>query len=113
MRSPPVVMGLILGQDRPQVPLAEDEHPVGDLGPGGEHEPFRISVRLRVPGPDLHYLHPGAGKYRVERLGELPGPITDQEPEVRGAITQIDQEVADLLDGPRAVRVRGDPRKCT
>ena len=27
------------------MPLAEDEHPVGDLGPGGEHEPFRISVR--------------------------------------------------------------------
>jgi len=24
-------MGLILGQDRPQMPLAEDEHPVGDL----------------------------------------------------------------------------------
>ena len=27
------------------MPFAEDEHPVGDLGPGGEHEPFRISVR--------------------------------------------------------------------
>jgi hypothetical protein len=26
-------MGLVLGQDRPQVPLAEDEHPVGDLCP--------------------------------------------------------------------------------
>ena len=24
----------------------------------------------------------------VERLGELPGPVADQEPEVRGAITQ-------------------------
>ena len=30
-------------------PLAEGEHPVGDLGPGGEYEPFRISVRLRAP----------------------------------------------------------------
>jgi hypothetical protein len=37
--SASVVVGLVLGQDRPQMPLAEDQHPVGDLGPGGEHEP--------------------------------------------------------------------------
>jgi hypothetical protein len=40
-------MGLVLGQDRPQVPFAEDEHPVGDLCPGAEHEPFRVSVADR------------------------------------------------------------------
>ena len=28
-----VVMRLVLGQDRPQMPFAEDEHPVGDLVP--------------------------------------------------------------------------------
>ena len=33
----------------------------------------------------------------------------DQEPEVRGAVPQIHQQVADLLHGPRAIRVRGDP----
>ena len=27
--------------------LAEDQHSIGDLGPGGEHEPFRASVRAR------------------------------------------------------------------
>jgi hypothetical protein len=32
--APPVVMGLVLGQDRPQVPFAKDEHPVGELCPG-------------------------------------------------------------------------------
>ena len=47
MRPPPVVMALVPGQDRPEVPFAEDQHPVGDLGPGGEHEPFRISVGPR------------------------------------------------------------------
>jgi TolB protein len=41
-------MGLVLGQDRPEVPLTEDEHPVGELCPGGEHEPFRVSVRARA-----------------------------------------------------------------
>ena len=50
MRAAPVVMGLIPGQDRSQMPFAEDQHPVGDLGPGGKHEPFRISVRPRAPG---------------------------------------------------------------
>jgi hypothetical protein len=51
MGSPPVVMGLIPGQDRPQMPLSEDEHLVGDLGPGGEYEPFRVSV---APRRQLH-----------------------------------------------------------
>jgi hypothetical protein len=52
MRPPSVVMGLIPGQDGPQVPRAEDEHRVGDLCPGGEHEPFRVSVRTRAAGRD-------------------------------------------------------------
>ena len=33
MGSPSVVMALVLSQDRPQVPFAEDQHPVGDLRP--------------------------------------------------------------------------------
>ena len=40
MGAAPVVVGLVLSQDGPQVPLAEDQYPVGDLRPGGEHEPF-------------------------------------------------------------------------
>jgi len=44
-------MALVLGQDRPQMPFAEDEHLVGDLGPGGEHEPFGVSV---APHRQLH-----------------------------------------------------------
>ena len=47
MGSPSVVMALVLSQDRPQVPFAEDQHPVGDLRPGGEDEPFRMSVGPR------------------------------------------------------------------
>ena len=90
------------------MPFAEDQHPVGDLGLGGEHEPFRISVRARAAGRDLHGLDAGPGQDRVKRRGELPGPVTDQEPQAGGAITQIHQQVADLLCGPRPVRVRGD-----
>ena len=108
MGSPPVVMGLVLGQDRPQVPLTEDEHPVGDLCPGGEHEPFRVSVRPRASRRDLHGLDADVRQDCVERPSELPSPVTDQEPEIRSAITQIHQEVAGLLCGPRPVRARSD-----
>jgi len=79
-------MGLVLGQDSSHMPFAEDEHPVGDFRPGGEHELFRISVRARAPGRDLHDLDAGIGQDRVKRRGELPGPVPDQEPEFRGAI---------------------------
>jgi hypothetical protein len=45
------------------VPFAENEYPVGDLGPGGEHESFGISVRARAAGRDLH--DPDASVVRV------------------------------------------------
>ncbi len=64
--------------------------------------------RARAPGRDLHRLDTGTGQDRVKRSGELPGTVTDKEPEARGTITQIHQQVADLLGGPRPVRVRGD-----
>ena len=56
---------------------------------------------------DLHGLDTDAGQDRVKRCGELPGPVADQEPEIRGAITQIHQQVTDLLHSPQPVRVRG------
>ena len=52
---------------------------------------------------------PALARTRVEGVGELPGAVADQEPEVRGAVAEVYQEVADLLGGPRPVRVRGDP----
>jgi hypothetical protein len=51
----------------------------------------------RASGRDFHDLDVGIVQDRVERLGELPGPVTDQEPEAGGAIPQSHQEVADLL----------------
>jgi hypothetical protein len=55
-------MGLVLGQDRSQMPMAEDQHPVSNLGPDGKHEPFRISVRAQAARRDLHGLDPGVGQ---------------------------------------------------
>jgi len=90
------------------MPFAEDQHPVGDLGPRCEHEPFRVSIRARTPRRDLHGLDAGIGQHRIERAGELPGPVADQEPEAGGAVAQVRQQVADLLHSPGPVRVRGD-----
>jgi hypothetical protein len=99
-----VVVPGVLGENRPQVPSAEDQHPVGDLGPGGEDEPFGVSIRARTAGRDLRCRDAGAGQDCVEGAGELPGAVADQEPEVLGVIAKVHQEVADLLGGPRSVR---------
>ena len=77
MGSSSVVVGFVLGEDQPQMWFTEDQHPVGHLRPGGEHEPFGIGVRARAPGQDLHGLDAGVGQDRVEGSGELPGPVAD------------------------------------
>ena len=81
MRSSPVVVPGILSHHGAQVPYAEDQHPVGDLGPGGEHEPFGIGVCPGASGRDLDRFDTSAGQDRVERRAELSGPVTNQEPE--------------------------------
>jgi hypothetical protein len=50
MGPSPVVVPGIFGQDRPQVPFAEDQHPVGDFGPGSEDESFGIGVARGLRG---------------------------------------------------------------
>ena len=99
-------MGRILGQDQLPVSLSEDQHPVSDLGPGGEHEPLRKSVRPRTSGRDLHWLDTGAGQGRIERIGELPSPVADQEPEIRGAVTETSDALS--LSSRSGVGLLGD-----
>jgi len=53
---------------------------------------------------------PVLARGRVEGAGDLPGAVADQEPEGRGPVTEVPEQVADLLGGPRAVRVGGDPQ---
>ena len=51
VRSPPFGVGLVLGQDRLQMPLSEDEHPVGDLCPGGTPLAAQLTA-ARLEQPD-------------------------------------------------------------
>ena len=89
--------------------LAENEYLASDLGPGGEDELFGAGVRARTSGRNLHGFDAGACEDSVEGLGELPGAVAEQEPEVRCAVAEVHHEVADLLGGPRPVRIGGDP----
>jgi len=61
--------------------LAEDQDAVGELGLGGEDEAFGEAVRPRTPRRDPDHLDARIGQHRVERGGELPSPIADEEPE--------------------------------
>ena len=56
VRPPAVVMRGVHGKHLPQVPLAEDQHPVGDLGPHGQDEAFGEAVRSWTPRRDLDHL---------------------------------------------------------
>jgi hypothetical protein len=100
-------VGGIPGEDRPQVAFTEYQHRGGGLVPGGEHETFRMGIRAGASGRDLHGFDVGGGEDRVEGCGGLPGAVADQEPEVRGAVAEVHQEVADLLGvhGPSGLAV--------
>jgi hypothetical protein len=47
---PTVVMGAVLGEHGPQVPLTEDQDAVGEFGSGRQHESFGEAVRSRQRG---------------------------------------------------------------
>ncbi len=56
MRPPGVVMGAVRGKHLAQVPLTEDQHQVGDLGPHCQDEAFGVLVvRPGTPGRDLDH----------------------------------------------------------
>jgi hypothetical protein len=58
------------GQQLSQVPFAEDQQPVGELGADGEHEPLGVGVRLWTTRWDLQHGDAGVGEHGVEGGGE-------------------------------------------
>ena len=61
MRPLGVVMGGVYGKYPAQMPLTEDQHPVGDLGPHRQHEAFGEAVRRRTPRRNLDLWVPRTG----------------------------------------------------
>jgi hypothetical protein len=64
MVNPAVVPADVLLEGPPQIPFAGDQHQVGDLDPGGEPEPIRVSVPT------------GCGRARPEHRSARPGPCS-------------------------------------
>src|SRR3954468_7226879 len=83
MRSPPVVVGGVLGQHAAQVPLTEDQHPVGDLGAHGQHEAFGEAVRSWTPWWDLD--HRDAASARTASKDAANGPARSRTRSRNGA----------------------------
>ena len=106
MRPPGVVMGGVYGKYLAQVLLAEDQHPIGDLGVDGRHEAFGEAVRPRTPRRDLHHRDARVRHHRVERRRDVTGPIADEEPESGDTFADVHDEVAGLLGGPGPVGMR-------
>jgi hypothetical protein len=50
VRAVAVVVPGVFGQHPAEMAFAEDQHPVGQLGPGGAHEPLRVGVRAGACG---------------------------------------------------------------
>jgi hypothetical protein len=93
VRMSSVEVPVVLGENRLQVPFAEDQYPVGNPDPGGEDEPFGLRVREdcgagRIFAAVMSVLARAASRESVN----CPARVADQEPEVRGPITEVDDE---------------------
>jgi hypothetical protein len=105
-------VGGVPGEHLAQLPLTEEQHPVGDLGPDGQHEAFGETVRPRTPRRNPERLDTGIDQYRVERRRDLTGPIANEEPEPADVFAEIYQQVAAcwVVQGPSGCPVT--PRMC-
>src|ERR1035438_2863447 len=82
MRPGGVVMRLVFGQDRAQMPAAEDQHPVKDLPAQGADE--ALAGRVHARRLDSGTQDPGTGglEHGVERGREVRSAVTDEELDV-------------------------------
>jgi hypothetical protein len=93
MRPPGVVMGGVYGKYLAQVLLAEDQHPIGDLGADGQNEVFGDAA-----------LETGADADRPVREEGGGGSVTQSFVVVQSACgDRCDEELGELvLRGPRS-----------
>ena len=112
MRPLPVVVPRVLGKDATQVSLAEDQHPVGDLGADGQHKAFGEAVRPRASRRDLDDLNTCIGQHLAERCRELSGPIADEESEPGDMFAEVMTRLRAcwVVQGPSGCAVT--PRMC-
>jgi hypothetical protein len=106
-----VVVRNVLGEDRVQVALPGDQHPVSAFGADRAHEAFCVGVHPR--GLRRGRQHAGSNRveHGVEGGGEPRVPVPDQVGEPMTGLLELTGEVADKLGGPPARGVRRDPEQ--
>jgi hypothetical protein len=79
-----VVVGGVPGKDVPQVPLAEYQDAVSELGSNGQDEAFGEAVRSRTSWRDLHGVDPGSGQDGVKGVVNWPARSRTRNRKVSG-----------------------------
>src|SRR5262249_3192063 len=105
MRSVPVVVLDVLGQDRLQVPPTNDQQPVQALAADTGDPAFAPSIRVRGPHRCSDHLQTFCPEDGVEGGREVAVTIVDQEAGLDLRFLQLPGQVPRLLDGPAIARV--------
>ena len=103
-----VVVIDILAEDVMEVPSAGDEDAVGALAPSAGDPPLADRIRTRRLDRRCDDPYVGRGEDRVERVGVLGIPVSDQELQAVGPLTGVHEDVPGLLDRPGGGGMGGD-----
>jgi hypothetical protein len=100
MRPVPIVVGLVLAQDSPQMALIPDEGMVQELASASPDPAFHDRVhagRLDTAEDDPDA---GVGEDGVEGAGEVRSAVADHELDPMRLLAEVHHQVAGLLHGP-------------
>ena len=84
----------VLAQHDVEVAWSGDQEVVEAFAAQRADEAFRDRVRPWCPYRGADDPDVGTGEDRVERGGELAVPVADQEPELRGVVAEVHEQVA-------------------
>ena len=103
-----VVVVDVFAEDVVQMSPAGDEDAVGALAPRAGYPPLADRIGPRRPDWRCDDPHAGRGEDGVERVGVFGIPVSDQELQIVGALTEVHQRVPGLLCRPCGGGVGGD-----
>jgi hypothetical protein len=89
-----VEMTDVLVDDGAGMSFVVDQQSVGAFGADAADEPFRIAVRPGRARRDLDHVDALGAEDGVEGVGELGGPVADEEAERGGLVAQVREQVA-------------------
>src|SRR5918994_5195562 len=113
MWPPSVVVGAVSSEDDPQVPLAEDQDAVGEIGSDGQDEPFGEAVRTRTSRWNLHRVDPGAAHDLSKAVVNCPARsrTRNRKPAARSSRSSSRLRACWVVQAPVGWLVA--PRMCT